>query len=109
MTALPDNRKEILKFNRQYLVNVVYTILGEPFAAWTRERIEARNEKVTTEKELAIDMDNEIAEVFRSVSNTASFSFLFYPSFSFASEHSGVPHERQFEHAPKEKRHQKKI
>ena len=32
MRALPLTNKEILKLPRSYIANVIYTIIGEPFA-----------------------------------------------------------------------------
>ena len=45
MERLPCE-KEIVKLPKQYLVNVIYTVAGEDFAKWVKEKIEARNTKV---------------------------------------------------------------
>ena len=45
MKRLPEE-KEIIKLPKQYLTNVIYTIVGEDFANWVRARIEERNAKV---------------------------------------------------------------
>ena len=34
MRALPSEPREIDKLLRQYIINVVYTIIGEPFRIW---------------------------------------------------------------------------
>ena len=39
LKALPDDRKETLKFPRAYLINVINTICGDLFARWTKDRI----------------------------------------------------------------------
>ena len=39
--------KEIPKLPKQFIINVAYSIIGEPFAKWVRSQIEARNHKVT--------------------------------------------------------------
>jgi len=67
LAALPDDRKETLKFPRSYLANVIHTICGDPFAQWTKARIQARNAKVTQDRNLDIDLDPEIAQIYRQV------------------------------------------
>ena len=57
--------KEIAKLPRQYIANVIYTLVGKPFRIWADEQIKKRNERVTEEKDLVIEMDPEIAEIFR--------------------------------------------
>ena len=47
MEALPITDKELVKIPRAYLSNVIYTIVGDPFRAWTDQRINERNQKVT--------------------------------------------------------------
>ena len=64
MRALPIEA-EIKKLSRQYLANVIYTLVGEKFQYWVDAKVEARNKKVKEEKNLMIEMDPEIAEVFR--------------------------------------------
>ena len=61
MHALPLTQKEIEKLPREYLSNVIYTILGDQFQQWVNLRINARNQKVTKDQNLAIFMDPEIA------------------------------------------------
>ena len=41
--ALPIRKAEILKLPRQYLINVIHTIVGEPFAQWVKQRVDARH------------------------------------------------------------------
>ena len=60
---LPD-AVDLPKVPKQWLVNIVYTIVQEDFSDWVREQIEARNEKLVTEKDMLLEMDPEIAEVF---------------------------------------------
>ena len=52
---------EIQKLSRQYLANVIYTLVGEPFKTWVETRVEARNQEVTSKKNMMIEMDPEIA------------------------------------------------
>ena len=65
LEALPVTEKETLKLPREYLANVIYTICGNPFQTWVNQRITARNAKVTTDRDLAIHMDPEIARLFQ--------------------------------------------
>ena len=60
MERLPCE-KEIVKLPKQFLINVIYTIVGDDFATWVKNRINERNAKVTTQKNMLIDVDNEIA------------------------------------------------
>ena len=39
MMALPIEPKEIDKIPRQYIANVIYTIVGAPFNAWVEQQI----------------------------------------------------------------------
>lgn len=81
MTALPAVKKEVLKLPRAYIANVIYTMVGKDFENWAAARIQARNEKVVKEKEMAIAMDPEIAEIFKqstSVSGKQTVSQLYF-------------------------------
>ena len=56
--------KETKKMNKQYLVNLVYGIVGEKFRLWIQGTVEERNEKLATDKNLMIAFDPEIAAAF---------------------------------------------
>ena len=43
MKALPDLKREREKLPRDYIANVLYTLLGDTFKQWVEARIEARN------------------------------------------------------------------
>ena len=60
MNALPIE-KEIHKLTRQYLINVIYTIVGDNFVEWVNERVEKRNKKIKEEGKMMIDIDPEVA------------------------------------------------
>ena len=66
-------QKEMVKLPKQWICNVLYTCLGDAFANWVKDRIEARNKKVTMEKNLLIDMDPAVAAAF-SNSNAVSLA-----------------------------------
>ena len=44
MQALPAVKREREKLPRQYLANVIYTIVGEPFKRWVQGLVDARHE-----------------------------------------------------------------
>ena len=66
MTYLPIAEKEIFKLPRGYLGNVAYTVIGDPFNNWVKVVINQRNARVTDDKEMAIQMDPEIAKIFKA-------------------------------------------
>lgn len=49
MRALPEEEKEIMKLPREYIGNVIFTIVGEKFQSWVMEKIEIRNAKLKEE------------------------------------------------------------
>ena len=53
---LPDAR-DMHKVPRQWLINVTYTVLGEPFKGWVKTEIENRNEELAKKQNLLIEMD----------------------------------------------------
>ena len=64
MRAFPIE-KERQKLTRPYVANVIYTILGDEFSKWVDKKIDQRNKKVKEENNMMIDMDEDIAKVFR--------------------------------------------
>ena len=60
---LPINQ-ELIKLPKQWIVNVAYTLLGDPFANWVMQQIEARNQKVYTDHNLLINVDPDIMAAF---------------------------------------------
>ena len=43
MKALPDLERERLRLPREYIANVIYTLVGDKFKQWVTALIEARN------------------------------------------------------------------
>ena len=41
--ALPSVDREVKKLHRQYIANLIYTLVGEPFKQWVSGVIESRN------------------------------------------------------------------
>ena len=65
MERLPCE-KEIVKLPKQFLINVIYTIVGEDFSNWVKAKINERNAKITTEKNMIINVDPAIALAFQN-------------------------------------------
>ena len=79
LRALPLTEKETLKLPREYIANVIYTVIGDPFQAWVNEQVKLRNEKVVDDRDLAIKMDPEIAKIFRdSTAISSKYPSSFY-------------------------------
>ena len=47
----------------QWLLNVSYTLIGDDFARFVRERVDQRNEKLADRQDLNIAIDPEILQV----------------------------------------------
>jgi len=45
MAALPMVETELKKLPRQYIANIIYTLVGKPFDDWIDARVQARHEK----------------------------------------------------------------
>ena len=71
MRALPEDKREILKLPRQYISDVLYTMIGEDFEKWANKIIEQRNADVVADKDLSIMMDPEVARIFKASSSVA--------------------------------------
>ena len=63
--ALPNAEKETLKLPRQYIANIINTIVGKPFVDWVKSKVDQRHAKVADERELHIEMDPEIAVIYQ--------------------------------------------
>ena len=62
---LPDER-EIRKIPKQWLINLVYSLVGNDFKAWVRQQIDARNEKHVVSHNLMVALDPEIQKCFKN-------------------------------------------
>jgi len=71
LKSLPEVEKETLKLPRAYIANVIHTLVGDPFQNWANDRINERNEKVVSDRDMTIEMDAEVAAIFRA-SNAVS-------------------------------------
>lgn len=65
-------QKEIQKLPRQWVINVIYTIVGKSFADWVQQQIDSRNEKMASDHNLMIELDPDIAAAFRASTQISS-------------------------------------
>ena len=63
---MPDELCEIKKLPRGWIINVGASVVGKPFLDWIKEKITERNEKQTSEKNLLIKMDPQLAAAFNN-------------------------------------------
>ena len=78
MKAFPEDKHEMEKLPRQYVINVIYTLVGQPFRAWVDQLVDNRHEEIAESKQLYIEMDPEIAEIYnrsKAVSTSQGSSF----------------------------------
>ena len=73
---LPEPNIELPKTPKQWVVNVCATVLKEEFTDWVKFQIAARHEKMLIKKDLAIQMDSEMAAIFQA--STAVSSKLYW-------------------------------
>ena len=74
---MPDSR-EIHKISREWICNIIATVLGKKFTDWVKEQIENRNEEVTVKKGLEIELDPDVAAAFKaSTSVSCKFELIF--------------------------------
>ena len=65
-------KKEMRKISRQYLGNVIYTVVGARFNDWVNDRVNERHQKFKEKKEMMIHMDPEIAQIFLQSSSVST-------------------------------------
>jgi len=70
--------KEVVKLPKQFVANVIYTVVGDPFADWVKERVEARNAKIVQVQNLAIDMDPDVYAAFANSTAISSKLLLIF-------------------------------
>jgi hypothetical protein len=62
---IPD-KGEVHKVSREWICNVVATVLGTIFTNWVREQIEIRNDEVTEKNDMNIELDDDVAAAFHA-------------------------------------------
>ena len=76
MKALPSVKHEILKLPREFIGNVIATIVGDPFYEWVDEQIKIRNAKFKEEHDQFLELDEGVATVVVG-STSISCKYLF--------------------------------
>ena len=64
--ALPVVESEIEMLHRQYIANLIYTLVGEPFQDWVDVVLKKRSKRLADERNLNINLDPEIARIFKA-------------------------------------------
>ena len=72
MKALPAVVKETLKLPREYIGNVIATIVGEPFYEWVDEQITIRNAKFKEDHDQNLELDEEVEAIFQKSTSIGS-------------------------------------
>lgn len=54
---------------REYVINVVYTVVGEEFKTWVKKLIRDRNEAAVEKKDQLIEMDPQVAAALQQASH----------------------------------------
>ena len=67
---LPD-QQEIRKVPKEWICNVLATVLKGMFTGWVKNRIEERNENIKEERGLMIKMTPEVAAAFQASTKTS--------------------------------------
>ena len=74
---LPEPNLELPKTPKQWLCNVCSTVLKDSFTKWVKDQVKARHEKVMIKKDLGIQMDPEMAAIFKKSTAVSSKYDLF--------------------------------
>ena len=56
-------------FVGQYVINVIYTLVGEEFKKWMMERVKERNQRLATVHNTGIKLDKRTYEAFQASRN----------------------------------------
>ena len=78
MDAFPTEENEREKLPRQYVVNVIYTLVGQPFRTWVDRLVDKRHHEIAEKRKLYIELDPEVAAIFnksQAVSTSQGSSF----------------------------------
>jgi len=70
MERLPEPH-EIQRLPRQYLINIIATVVGDEFSNWVQAKITERNEKMAKEKSSMISMEPSVYKAFMDCNQVA--------------------------------------
>ena len=68
---LPD-QKDLYRLPRQYIVNIIYTLIGQPIKDFVNKFIRKRNDEIAQNRNLLIALDPQIAAAFKASINISS-------------------------------------
>ena len=71
-------RRDFSRLPRQWIANVLFTVVGQPVADFVNKSIKERNDRVAENRNLIIELDPAIAEAFKNSLNVSSKSLLLY-------------------------------
>ena len=60
MEYLPEEESELKKLPREFLGNVLYSVIGDRFYQWVKVQIEKRNEIRKEKQAMQIELDPQI-------------------------------------------------
>ena len=79
---LPEPSLELPKTPKQWLANVCATVLHEEFSKWVKDQVEVRHDKVSVKKNIMIQMDPEMEQIFRK-STAVSSKYIQFPPYIY--------------------------
>ena len=72
---LPTEKQDLARVTRGWLCNMIFTLVGDKFSDFVDETVAKRNEKVSQKQNLMLELDPDIAQVFKQ-SNQISSKYL---------------------------------
>ena len=57
---------------RNYVANVIFTVIGSDFAEYVQSKINERNQKIAVESNRLLELDEDIAKAFWSSTDVSS-------------------------------------
>ena len=54
------------KVSREWICNVIATVMGSVFTDWVKVKIDERNEEVKDKGDMNIELDADVAEAFKN-------------------------------------------
>ena len=57
--------------SKQWIANVIHSVLKKTFSDWVKQQVEKRNEELIVDRGLTIEMDPEVAAAFEASTKTS--------------------------------------
>lgn len=70
MQDLPDER-DIVNVPREYLIYVIYSVVGDQFGQWIDEFVLQRNEQIKLKNDQYIQLDPKIVKIFAQATHSS--------------------------------------